>query len=77
MSKSFEPRIIGTTDSVNVKVGIKDGFKLGIGFLLAQLVLGVIVFALSLSGLYLIGSSVKDKAVSVLLNTPSITGEEK
>jgi hypothetical protein len=48
---------------------IKDGFKFGIGLILAQFLLAVLTLALALPTLYLIGSTVKEKVVSSLLST--------
>lgn len=56
---------------------IKDGFKFGIGLILAQLVLGILTLTLSLTVLYLIGSNVKAKAAEVLLNSAMQSGESK
>jgi hypothetical protein len=48
---------------------IKDGFKFGVGLILAQLLLAILTLALALPTLYLIGSTVKQKVVESLLNT--------
>lgn len=53
---------------------VRDGFKLGVGLILAQFVAGVLVFALSIPVLYFVGSSLKDKAVQALLSTSGNTG---
>lgn len=50
---------------------IKDGFKLGLGFLLAQLLVGGIVLALSFGTLATIGAFVKEKAISAVLESGS------
>jgi hypothetical protein len=50
---------------------IKDGFKLGLGFIFAQIVVSAVVVALSLPVLYVIGATVKDKVTSTILGLPS------
>ncbi len=50
---------------------VKDGFKLGIGIFLAQLFLGIVALAISLPVLYVVGSTVKDKATGYLLGAPT------
>lgn len=50
---------------------IKDGFKFGVGLILAQLVLGIVALALTIPTLYLIGTTVKEKATSYMLGLPT------
>lgn len=47
---------------------IKDGFKLGLGIFLAQVVVGLFITALTLPILYFIGSTVKDAGTAALLS---------
>jgi Na+-translocating ferredoxin:NAD+ oxidoreductase RnfE subunit len=46
---------------------VKDGFKLGIGIALSQLLLGAIVLVLSFGALATVGVYAKQKAVQMLL----------
>jgi hypothetical protein len=50
---------------------IKDGFRFGLGLILAQILLGIAVVSLSIPTLYLVGEAVKTKVTETMLGGSS------